>query len=355
MTVPQTVPPHHLESLQMLRAIAALLVMFFHGTEMMQTAWGYSYLNHLFAAGFSGVDIFFVLSGFIIYYTNTTKPSRPHIFAIKRFVRIYPVYWVVIGLLLIAHQIYPVGNQPYKEDLNVILKAFFLFPQAQGLVHAAWTLSFEIAFYIFFLFFFYFERHFLKLFGGVVLTLGIITLSEPNFFAWSIYPHLFADIFIEFFIGCVVASLYVHQIKHFHRAVFTVGCISFTLVWFSDVAYFFYYPGRSVAFGIPAACIIYGLIYIKLKFPNWLLGIGNASYSTYLIHAPILSVLIRMITHMNLADYATHFIGATGIFIFTTSAGYLFYRCVEKPLLIFCRHALMPQNRPKTDYLHRLK
>ena len=92
-----------LELIQALRGLAALLVVMFHTTELNHKNFQQEFLFNIFAFGSSGVDFFFVLSGFIIYFIhrfdvgqrNKLKP-----FLLKRLIRVYPMYWLVTLALL---------------------------------------------------------------------------------------------------------------------------------------------------------------------------------------------------------------------------------------------------------------
>src|SRR5690349_9010218 len=91
-----------LNSLQICRGLAALLVLLFHATFMSQTYLDYRPLDGVFRFGYSGVDFFFVLSGFIIFWAHHGELGHPTAlrpYVRRRFVRIYPLYWIVAILL----------------------------------------------------------------------------------------------------------------------------------------------------------------------------------------------------------------------------------------------------------------
>ena len=138
-----------IDSLQAIRGFAAIGVLMFHGTEMIHTKLGYLPMNNLSIVGFSGVDVFFVLSGFIILYTSFGKTSISN-FIKKRIIRIYPIYWVVTVLLISLYFISPSPDQAHKGDLGVILGSLSLFPQEHYVVGVAWTLTYEVIFYLVF-------------------------------------------------------------------------------------------------------------------------------------------------------------------------------------------------------------
>lgn len=327
----------HIESLQALRGFAAVSVMLFHGTGMMWNMWGYDYLSWSFAGGFSGVDLFFVLSGFIIYYTNRIRPTTPAEFLLKRFIRLYPVYWVVILILLVEHYLFPSPNQAYKNDPFLVLNAFLLVPQVQGLVHAAWTLSYEVMFYLLFaLFHFCGRKYFWVWFLAWIGFLFFRTDLLPEVFKSLIHSDFVIPIFSEFLLGCFVAELYLKNIKWASRVSLVVGIIAFFVSWT-----FYHHTRWGLAFGLPAACIIYGLVNVRPAIPEWLLQLGNASYSLYLVHGPALSLALRATDFLGLVDYVAHPAGATFMFALVALAGWLFYRLVENPLLVFLRHWLL--------------
>src|SRR5687768_14777695 len=198
-----------IDPLQALRAFAAISVMFFHGTEMIEDQLGYLFLNNAFLAGFSGVDVFFVLSGFIILYTTRNKGLSIAAFLKKRFVRISPIYWVVTALLIAAYFASPSPDSAHKKDLEVILRSFLLFPQKQHVLGIAWTLSYEIIFYhVFAITYLKNPRLLFYTFAGWITIILVTTLLklETGIFALD---ALFNPVIILFALGCLVAYLFV--------------------------------------------------------------------------------------------------------------------------------------------------
>lgn len=124
-----------LDSLQVLRGIAAMLVLLSHATGQARSAAGYSYLNEIFINGWVGVDLFFVLSGFIIYHTNINhigNPKKIREFAIKRIIRIYPIYIALtVPLAMVYFAIPSLGNGT-ESRISSLFLSLLLIPYPQG-------------------------------------------------------------------------------------------------------------------------------------------------------------------------------------------------------------------------------
>src|SRR5665213_484275 len=138
-----------LVGIQAARGAAALLVVFYHAGRMLSLNQyvGNDPLDGLFSFGHAGVDFFFVLSGFIIYFVHhkdLNSPQRVSRYAWRRFVRIYPIYWVVtLGAIALA-----VAGHHNDISVQRITASFFLLPQAEDpIVGVAWTLEHEVLFY----------------------------------------------------------------------------------------------------------------------------------------------------------------------------------------------------------------
>ena len=138
--------PTRNQGLQAIRGFAALSVMLFHGGQIIEEHTGYSSLRNLFDLGYLGVDIFFILSGFLIAYKRITKQETPWAFLSKRIARIYPPYWIATTLLILGYSLFPQHDQPYKSDGNIIFGSFLLLPQPRYIIGVAWTLYYEMVF-----------------------------------------------------------------------------------------------------------------------------------------------------------------------------------------------------------------
>ena len=145
-----------LDSIQSLRGIAVLLVIAFHFRVYLNGVYAQKDLGDLlFSIGEIGVDIFFVISGFIITYSSMNKEkNRPMVFAAKRFFRLYPVYFIVLTLAIYL-------NNEAVYTASQIIKSYFLVPidynfigpwSGYSIIIPAWTLTYEIWFYVVFFF-----------------------------------------------------------------------------------------------------------------------------------------------------------------------------------------------------------
>ena len=135
------------QRLQAIRGIAALSVMLFHGGQIIEEHTGYSVASDLFKQGYLGVDIFFVLSGFLIAHTRINTNESKLSFLLKRIARIFPPYWIATTLLIVGYTLFPQHNQPYKTDESIIFNSYFLLPQPRYVIGVAWTLYYEMLFY----------------------------------------------------------------------------------------------------------------------------------------------------------------------------------------------------------------
>jgi len=132
------------------RGLAAILVILFHTSVIFSSNkyWNYNIAHGFFSFGFSGVEFFFVLSGFIMVYAHSIdfgKPRRLKTYFYKRFVRIYPMYWVITVITFILY----VSTNNNRSNL-IINSLFLVGTNNNAILTVAWTLFQEISFYIIF-------------------------------------------------------------------------------------------------------------------------------------------------------------------------------------------------------------
>jgi exopolysaccharide production protein ExoZ len=287
-----------LNSIQVLRAVAVLAVLFCH-------AWGTG-------RGSSGVDLFFVISGFII--ARVSADRTPAAFAKARFLRIFPLY------LLAAAPYVAVSLSSGGTSLDVFA-TLTLWPIWSGAYHApllpvAWSLYFEVLFY-----------------AGVTLWLvsrrGAVLAAATILLAAVIHPSpttsfVLSPIILEFVAGYGLARL-----RRFPLAPLALGLgllllfspiKGFEGVEMLDPAQAF---ARLIMYGIPALMVVYGALGMEHAFePRWatpLIRVGDASYSIYLTHLMAVHSPLQWPPAANM--------------LLAILLGFAAFKFVEKPLL----------------------
>lgn len=256
-----------IESLQAGRGLAALAVVLHH-SEQASRNFGQFAVKPL-QWGYLGVDFFFVLSGFIIYHSTVSRDRTLSQYALARFRRVYFPYWpigIVVALLYLIHP---------TEHQWAWLPTLTLLPiDAEPALTVAWTLQHEVLFYLLFGLFY---------FSGL-LRLGL--------FAWALciivgLPHLpFARINLEFLFGIGACLLYRQRLAHPVLILCGIGAgLLFCL-----------FPDRLLI-GAMFALLIAPIAQLereeRFKVPSFLILLGAASYSLYLVHYPIIATLAR--------------------------------------------------------------
>jgi hypothetical protein len=200
----------HLGNIQVLRGIACLLVVLYHtSTDESRFGMPFQPLHSVQWFGYAGVDLFFVISGFIIASSNRVNLGRPGQlpkYLFRRLWRIYPTYWAALAIIT---GLWAVIAPHLFESITAweIVETVALLPQQPmpRLIPAAWSLSYELMFYLVFASLFLLPRRFA---GAVLLIWGVVVLSVPligykpanRFVALSLNPYV-----LEFLAGAAAA------------------------------------------------------------------------------------------------------------------------------------------------------
>ena len=337
-----------LQSVQLFRGAAVLLVLLFHATVISKAYLGYDLLGGLFLFGYSGVDIFFVLSGFIIFLkhrddANSPKSLKPYFQ--KRFIRIYPLYWV-IALALVPIYFAPAYDASY---CIVLFKSLLLLPQVDNpVVTVAWSLSQEVFFYgMFALAIFFPWRYVRPVFVGCLLVTAVFYVGKitvPGTFEMP--PHsgfFFSPYNLEFAMGCLAAHL-LDSLRPLPSAPLVItGLAMFLLCGINDSSIYARF-GRNhsiLSYGIASMLMILGGVLWERRrrraMPSMLLLMGDASYSIYLTHYALLDLFLKGA----LALAIPALIGSSLTAVLATASslgiGVLLYLGVERPLLTYLR------------------
>jgi exopolysaccharide production protein ExoZ len=331
-------------NLQGLRGVACLLVVFLHihslelsnGTEFQLLSWTSS-------IGHSGVDLFFVLSGFIItwaHYDHLGKVRQVPKYFFRRLWRIYPTYWVCFTCTALFLQILPADGY-YPGGHSQFLRFFFLVPQYKEnfTIQPAWSLVWELCFYLSFsVFFFIPKRCFIPL-----LAIWFSAAFAHSIWAGDkVHVHsrmMLHPLILEFLLGCFVAILLRHQWILTPKLFLGLGiCLLIGFVLFIDrkITTPQTLFERAMLFGIPAAMMVYGGTSMEMRqgirFPKVLQSIGDASYSIYLTHFPAFWLLARLQLDGNYG-LGLHIAWLVWTFAAVLIMGYTVHFLIEKPLL----------------------
>lgn len=347
-----------LDSLQLIRALAMTLVLFIHTDYFFTQIFQTKFLNGLFfPGGDGGVDMFFVLSGFIIYFVHNSDindKSQLLPYYMKRFIRIFPVYWLITFIILGLHFLFPQFGSGKETSVDTIFRSFLLLPSTSPqIIHAAWTLVYEVLFYISFGFLIWFGfkrcRYFIYFLVAASIVGWIYSIFNNQIFQESILYIFFSYHNFEFLLGCFGAYLVLRRELKIAKQLLIAGLVIFaTMVFFEYQSGEAIYQGRLFGYGVSSFLVITSLssleIYKRVTLSknilwNFLLLLGNASFSIYLTHQVLISGIARVLVgklsfiSIEIITYLT--------LITTIIFGILFYIFIEKPLLKFSRKKLL--------------
>lgn len=325
-------------SLQYLRAVAALMVVAFHATEKLGAMTGNDDAP-TFTAGLAGVDIFFVVSGFIMLATTRGKDVTPADFARRRFERIVPLYWLLTALVLVVVLSRPGLLATATFDGAHVAASFLFVPWPHPAMDAhlpllvpGWTLNYEMAFYILFAASLLLPARWRV--AALVAVLSAAAFAGLFVTADTILAFYTDPIILEFAAGLLLASVWQRGLAISRISALCLVGIGLLLLYLgsgSDLP-------RVVWAGIPALLIVTGVVHADgttdqppLRLPMLL---GDASYSIYLSHVIALPVLGK-------AWIAAGY-GAAGLegpaflalaLIVSAMVGAGFYGAAERPLM----------------------
>ncbi|HTJ14758.1 MAG TPA: acyltransferase [Dinghuibacter sp.] len=285
-----------IKSIQLARALAALSVVFYH------------YHLYGFNIGDFGVDIFFVISGFIIAYMVNKTTDR---FALKRIVRVAPLYYIATCITIVLALLRPSMFKSVVVTGGAIVKSFLFIPYAikdsGPILSLGWTLNYEMFFYLaMFLCILFFrdkKRNLVPACGGVlILFLGILTATGTDSFILLFYKNGQLPEFI-YGLGLYYVMTY-YKSKRIASADYLMTALGFFALVFMVYAQAtgrFTGLSRNIRLGIPSLLFVNGLLALENKINQdnhlikWGLKLGDASYAMYLFHPFIIFALLRLV------------------------------------------------------------
>jgi peptidoglycan/LPS O-acetylase OafA/YrhL len=346
---------------QVLRGVAAFLVVCFHVTSNVSSSdssptdvgGGFHALPRLLV-GNAGVDLFFLISGFVIVWTTRDNWSRPNawrVFLDKRLSRVLPLYWSLTTGKLLAVLAFPYVFRGSHLQVWSVVSSYLLIPSYDGegrinpLITAGWTLCFEMAFYYVCAICLAVGKRPFVLAAPLLIALGLVGIFRTP--GWGAPASLIDPLLLEFVAGMWVGEMARRDLIHGNRFVMFALLMAGIGLWLagellltSPTAYAF----RALVWGGPATLILFSTIALEehLNFRKLFLPLllGDASYSIYLTHVLVLPPFMSKARLLNLSfagQWAVYFalvaIGvASGIVVW-----WIFERNIMQRAIAFSR------------------
>ncbi|PBQ08540.1 acyltransferase [Pseudomonas congelans] len=338
-----------LYSLQGLRGVAVLGVVLFHMMSVESKFSGGDILLPPWLDFFQlGVDLFFVISGFVMVIVSRGRfQSAPEAqrFLFNRVSRIYPTYWLYFFITLAVYLVQPGMVNSGHGSSNLIM-SFLLLPNDKVLlVMVAWSLLFELWFYVVFSGFLLFrERSLPFLLGAWCLIIVVFnTLADWQDYspAVKIILHPYA---LEFVLGAALALFFYgrHSARVPTAAVWLLLGVAL-MAAVPLIGYYRLYESQGLlrmlmvggTFGVLVVTLALLERRRQLLVPAFMVAVGDMSYTIYLSHLLVLGVIGRVWSLVGAwpESYLDNLFFALLMMAAAVCYGWVGYRCFEKPVL----------------------
>ena len=316
------------QNIELLRFIAALAVVYFHAVGTLRAV-AFSEIgpNPLTELGAAGVDVFFVISGFVIFLSLTRKNRTPIEFARDRLIRLVPAYWILtISHLVILASVAILRGTEVPFDFSWTIQSLFFVSQPLGnnlpLISQGWSLEIEMLFY-------------LLVAVGLIIKNPMANIVFPAVALVSLVGFgLLPDLALEFIFGGILGFLYT-RIKFPTLIAIGAGVIGIVL-FVAPVILGAVDAPRWVTWGIPSVLVVFSAI--NLPQLNWkiLPTLGAASYPVYLLHMLVIN-LVSPVFSMFGTSTPMFFVALGSCLILSQVLGIVFDKLVDKPISRFLK------------------
>ncbi len=341
-----------LYNLHLLRVIAALGVVYFHTTSDagLRLAWD---------VGSRGVDVFFVISGFIIAYIGTSKPEQ---FLLRRLIRVVPFYWAATLVVFAAVSLAPQFFRTSTASVPHLIASLFFIPrlapsgEMQPTLALGWSLNFEMLFYAVFAVALTISRRWSPLLCTAALA-GFVGVVHAAGLRGDTIEFYARPIVLEFCYGIGVYYVFewcsarretlaqVWGLKWLCAAALAGALVALCVLEhdYRDQA-----PRYLVA-GIPSFVIVASALLLE-RIWGWrttnrtVFLLGEASYIIYLVHPYIVFTVLRVFAR-GAGEWPLPWVGllVVGLLALTSLVSVATHVWFEKPVMAYLRTRLLPQ------------
>lgn len=330
-------------SVQLLRGLAALLVVIFHAGLMVKDRFPGAGDHFVPLSGAAGVDIFFPISGFVMLVSGRALLFRADgwkIFVERRLIRIVPLYWLATSLKILA--VLSVPALALHSQLGTWhTVASYLFVSARNaegatepVLPVGWTLNYEMFFYLVFAVALLWRKPLVPMVSMLLLFAVAIGALEPRLPA----PFtVFGPLVLEFGIGLWIAHLASNGIRlgRVAAAIAFVAALA-ALVATDALPQEQVERGRLLLWGLPGALLVLAAVSLEpwIRVRRWRLArlLGDASYSIYLSHGFVLPVIGVAVVKTGLHGLVGMIAGFALSIVASAAFGIAVYLWVERPM-----------------------
>ena len=345
-----------IDLVQVLRAVAASMIVFSHSQAAvfgLERGRSGSFVHFTFLPWGGGVDLFFVISGFIMVYASQSlfkAPGGTVKFLRRRLTRIAPLYWVCssayLAIIVMAH----LKGDPKIFSLPAIAASYLFIPFKSFGVHQGafplfdlgWTLNYEMFFYVLFALTLSLPRRL----AGVAMLAMLVALTVAGLVlrpAEAALQFWTQPIVLDFGLGVLVGNVRCSGVrwpKALRLALAVLGVVAFSL----DPLKLFSGPigttasnglARVVTSGLPVAVVLAAAVLgpdVSWRPLSPLVALGNVSYSLYLVHPFVLILVEKVVTKADLISHVGPWPIGIATLALSTAAAFASFHLLEEPL-----------------------
>ena len=303
-----------------------------------------------------GVDIFFVISGFVIAYVVSKGEGNAGNFLIKRLIRIEPMYLLVTIVMVFTAVFFPGMIKNNEVSVSGFIKSILFIPGPENnglpVLDQGWTLNYEMLFYVIMFLCVLFVKNKRYLTASCVLILvfimAVLQFGNTDNFILNFYGP---SMFLEFIYGIILYHLYmsfeaINRKVSAGRQVKITALICSAIFWYGfmtycDMSNHYLLISRGIIFGIPAAALVGSVLFLENEIDRnnravrFLVELGEASYVMYLTHCLVIVFFAKAVfkdTSGTNCAFMYEIVKIIIIILATTAFSMLIHRFIDTPI-----------------------